>query len=62
MHGGYLRVQITEDTKVEIFMTTKVDDPALRREQMAIDLRKSKRQQLLSKRRYPGQNQDQSII
>ena len=55
-------MQGTEDTKAEVFMTTKVDDPALRREQMAIDLRKSKRRELLSKRRYLGLNQDQSFI
>ena len=42
-------------------MTAKVDDHALRREKMAIDLRKSKKQELLSKRRYPTQK-DQSFI
>ena len=46
-----MRVQVTEETKTEVFMTTKVDDPALKREQMAIDLRKSKKQELVSKRR-----------
>ena len=34
-------------------MTAKVDNPALRREQMAVDLRNSKRQELISKKRYP---------
>jgi hypothetical protein len=58
---GHLRVQVIEETKSEVFMTAKVDDPALRREQMAIDLRKSKKQELLSKRRYPA-HQDQSFI
>ena len=57
-----MRVQVIEETKAEVFLTAKVDDPALRREQMAIDLRKSKRQQLLSRRRYPALNQDQSFI
>ena len=57
-----MRVQVTEETKAEVFMTTKVDDPALKREQMAIDLRKSKKKELLTKRRYPGLNQDQSFI
>ena len=57
-----MRVQVIEETKAEAFLTPKVDDPALRREQMAIDLRKSKWQQLLSKRRYPALNQDQSFI
>ena len=61
-YGGHLRVHVTEETKAEVFMTTKVDDPALKREQMAIDLRKSKKRELLSKRRYPGLNQDQSFI
>ena len=42
-------------------MAAKVDDPVQRREQMAIDLRKSKKQELLSKRRYPAY-QDQSFI
>ena len=59
---GHLKVQAIEDTKAEVFLTAKVDDPALRREQMSIDLRKSKRQKLLSKRRYPALNQDQSFI
>ena len=57
-----MRVQVIEETKAEVFLTAKVDDPALKREQMAIDLRKSKKRELLSKRRYPGQNQDQSFI
>ena len=42
-------------------MTAKVDDPAQIRKQMAIDLRKSKRQELLSKKRYPIAK-DQSFI
>ena len=40
---GHLRVQIIEESKAEVFLTAKVDDPAQRREQMAIDLRKSKK-------------------
>ena len=51
---GHLRVQVVEETKAEAFMAAKVDDPVLRREQMALDLRKSKKQELLSKRRYPA--------
>ena len=54
-------MQVTEETKAEVFMTTKVEELALRREQMAIDLRKSKKKELLTKRRYPGLNQDQSF-
>ena len=42
-------------------MAAKVDDPVQRREQMAIDLRKSKKQELLSKKRYPAY-QDQNFI
>ena len=29
---GYLRVQVTEETKAETFMTVKTDDPLLRRD------------------------------
>ena len=50
---GHLRVQVIEESKSEVFMAAKVDDPMQRREQMAIDLRKSKKQALLSKKRYP---------
>ena len=46
-------MQVIEESKSEAFMTAKVDDPALRREQMAVDLRKSKRQELISKKRNP---------
>ena len=46
-----MRVQVIEETKAEVFLTAKVDDPALKKEQMAIDLRKSKKRELLSKRR-----------
>ena len=57
-----MRVQVIEETKAEVFLTAKVNDPAVRRKQMAIDLRKSKKRELLSKKRYPGLNQDQSFI
>ena len=57
-----MRVQVIEETKAEVFLTAKVEDPALKREQMAIDLRRSKKRELLSKRRYTGLNQDQSFI
>jgi hypothetical protein len=50
-HTGLLRVQIIEESKSEAFMTVKVDNPAQKREQMAVDLRKSKRQDLISKKR-----------
>ena len=42
-------------------MAAKVDDPVQRREQMAIYLRKSKKQELLSKKRYTAY-QDQTFI
>ena len=50
---GYLRVQVIEETKAEAFMTVKTEDPLLRREQMTEQMRKSKRKELISKRRQP---------
>ena len=50
---GYLRVQVIEETKAEAFMTAKTDDPLLRREQMTEQICKSKRKELISKRRQP---------
>ena len=49
----YLRVQAIEETKAEEFMTVKTEDPHLRREQMTEQMRKSKRNKLISKRRQP---------
>ena len=48
---GQLRVQIVEESKAEAFMTAKVDDAETKRTQMAEQLRKSKRQDLISKKR-----------
>ena len=48
---GQLRVQFVEESKAEAFMTAKVDDPEAKRIQMAEQLRKSKRQELISKKR-----------
>ena len=48
---GYLRVHVIEESKAEAFMTAKTDDPLLRREQMTEQMRKSKRKELISKRR-----------
>ena len=42
-------------------MTAQVADPAQRREQMAVALRKSKRQEILSKKKYSAQ-QVQSFV
>ena len=50
---GQEKRQTAEDAKAEAFMSAKTDDPLIRREQMAEQLRKSKRQDLISKRRYP---------
>ena len=50
-HTGQLRVQVIEESKSEAYMTAKVDDPTQKREQMAVDLRKSKRRDLISKKR-----------
>ena len=44
-------MQVIEESKSEAFMTAKVDDPAQKREQMAVDLRRSKRHDLISKKR-----------
>ena len=55
-------MQVIEETKAEVFLTAKVDDPALRREQMAINLLKRRKKEPLTKKRYPGLNQDQSFI
>ena len=52
-HAGLMRVQVIEESKSEAFITAKVDNPVQKREQMAVDLRKSKRQKLISKKRYP---------
>ena len=41
-------------------MTAQVADPAVRREQMAVTLRRTKRLEILSKKRYPAK-QDQSF-
>jgi hypothetical protein len=58
--AGHLKVKVIEENKEEALLTAKLDYPALRRVQVAIDLRKSKRQQLLSKKRYLGLNQDRA--
>ena len=42
-------------------MTAHVTDPVVRREQMAVALRKSKRLEILSKKSYPVK-QDQSLV
>ena len=51
---GEEKRQTAEDAKAEAFMSAKTDNPLISREQMAEQLRKSKRQELISKRRYPA--------
>ena len=46
-----MRVQVIEESKSEAFMTAKVDNPEAKRIQMAEQMRKSKRQDIISKRR-----------
>ena len=48
---GILRVQVIEESKTEAFMTAKVDNPEARRIQMAEQMRRSKRREVLSKKR-----------
>ena len=50
-HKGYLRLQTYEEPGAEPFMMAKKVDPMLLREQMAAGLRKSKRQEIVSKKR-----------
>ena len=46
-----MRVQVIEESKSEAFLTAKVDDPEAKRIQMAEQMRKSKRQDIISKKR-----------
>ena len=48
---GTLRVQVAEESKSEVFMTAKADNPQARRTQMAEQMRKSKRKEIISKKR-----------
>ena len=47
----YLKLQTFEAPQPEPFMVAKVDDPLLKREQFALDTRKSKRHYILTKKR-----------
>ena len=49
--AGLLRVQVTEESKAEVFMAAKVDNPEARRIQMTEQLRKTKRKEIISKKR-----------
>ena len=62
-HGGHLRLQTYEEPVAEAFLTVKKVDPMMKSEQLATELRKSKKKEILSKKRYPPQAmQDQSIL
>ena len=46
-----MRVLVIEESKSEAFMTAKVDNPEAKRVQMAEQMRKSKRHDIISKKR-----------
>ena len=48
---GLRKILTAEDSKTEAFMTAKVDNPEARRIQMAEQMRRSKRREVLSKKR-----------
>ena len=48
---GLRKVKIAEESKTEAFLTAKVDNPEARRVQMTEQLRKSKRREIISKKR-----------
>ena len=61
---GILRVQIVEESNIEAFLTAKVDNPEARRVQIAEQMRKSKRKEILSKKRQahvPDQFQEGEV-
>ena len=48
---GILRVQIVEESKKEAFLAAKVDNPEARRIQMAEQIRRIKKREVVSKKR-----------
>ena len=48
---GLTKIQVAEESKTEAFMTAKVDKPEARRIQMAEQMRKGKRKEIISKKR-----------
>ena len=61
---GTLRVQIIEESKTGAFLTAKVDNPEAKRIQMVEQMRRSKRREILSKKRQahlPDQFQEGDI-
>ena len=60
-HTGYLRPQTYEEAphESESLLTGKTKDQQQRGIQMAVNMRKSKKQEILTKKRYPqGQSQE----
>ena len=49
--AGVLTVRTVEETKAEAFMTAKVDNPEAKRIQMVEQMRRSRRREVLSKKR-----------
>ena len=61
---GLRKILTTEESKTEAFMTAKVDNPEARRIQMVEQMRKSKRREILSKKRQahiPDQFQEGDV-
>ena len=61
---GLRKILTAEESKTEAFMTAKVDNPEARRIQMVEQMRKSKRREILSKKRQahvPDQFQEGDI-
>ena len=48
---GLRKILVAEESKTEAFMTAKVDNPEARRIQMAEQMRRSKRREVLSLKR-----------
>ena len=48
---GLRKIQTAEESKTEVFMTAKVDNPEARRIQMVEQILKSKRKEFISKKR-----------
>ena len=57
---GLRKIKTAEESKTEAFMTTKVDNPEARRIQMVEQMRRSKRREILSKKRQA--HQDSSLV
>jgi Asp-tRNA(Asn)/Glu-tRNA(Gln) amidotransferase C subunit len=61
---GLRKILTAEESKTEAFMTAKVADPETRRIQMAEQMRKDKRKEILSKKRQahiPDQFQEGDV-